>query len=157
MLFRSGLDRVAVVEGRGSTGPCLHLYDARTGRCLASAPTMAEACPWFAADGREIWCVAEDLEAAVWGIVEDGESNLIELEHLSSTTHLPDGFPWRSSENYGITNGHWLLTFRNEQLFWFPHHWRSEDWNRMWGERFLVLLNHELPEPVILELKGLEE
>ena len=146
------LHHVAIVEGRGLDS-CLHLYDVPTGRRLASVPTGSEPSPWFAADGPRVWCVTDSGEAELWEIVEDSESNGTRLEHLDSTTHPPDGFPWLPSPSgYSVKDGRWVLGPDEKRLLWLPPHWRSDGWNRMWDGRFLALLDRELPEPVILEL-----
>ena len=144
---------IAIVEGRGRMDSYLHLYGVSTGQCLATVPMGPELSPWFAADGNQVWCVTDSGEAESWVIVEDGESNVAELEHLESTLHPPDGFPWRPSHNYNVTDGRWVRGSSEKRLLWLPPHWRSEGWNRMWGGRFLALLDHELPEPVIVELE----
>ena len=146
------LHYVAIVEGRGLDS-YLHLYDVPTGRRLASVHMGSEPSPWFAADGPQVWCVTDSGEAELWEIVEDSESDGTRLEHLDSTTRPPDGFPWRPSPSgYSVKDGRWLLSPSGKRLLWLPPHWRSDGWNRMWGGRFLALLDRELPEPVILEL-----
>ena len=147
------LDRIAIVEVRGRADSCLYLYDVPTGERLAFVPIGSEPIPWFTTDRSQVWCVADNGEAELWGIVEDGESNVAELVHLASTLHPPDGFPWRPSSNYNVEDDRWVLSFGGKRLLWLPPHWRSEGWDRMWGGRFLALLDHELPEPVILELE----
>ena len=148
------LCHIAIVEGRGHMDSCLHLYDVRTGQRLTSAPVGSEPSPWFTADGRQVWCVADSGEVKLWGIVEDGKSNGTRLKYLDSTTQPPDGFPWRPSRGYSIEDDHrWVLNSSGRRLLWLPPHWRSEGWNRMWSGRFLALLDRELPEPVILELE----
>ena len=144
---------IAIVEECGRMKSSLHLYDVPTGECLASVPMGSEPIPWFSADGRQVWCVADGGETELWGIVEDGESNIVELRRLDSILHPPDGFPWRPSHKYNVTDGRWVLSSGGKRLLWLPPHWRSEGWDRMWGGRFLALLDHELPEPVIMELE----
>ena len=145
---------VAIVEGRGRTDSHLHLYDVPTGLHLSSASIRLDGSPWFTPGGREVWCVTDSGEADLWGITEDGESNITELEHLESTTQPPGGFPWRPPRGRSIMDGRWVLGSGRKRLLWLPPHWRSDGWNRMWGGRFLALLERELPEPVILELEG---
>ena len=147
------LHRVAIVEGRGHTGSRLHVYDVYTGRCLASMPIRLETSPWFTPDGQEVWCVSDSGEAELWGIAEGNEPGVVELEHLESTMRPPDGFPWKPPHGYGVTGGRWVLSSSGKRQLWLPPHWRSDGWNWMWGGRFLALLDRELPEPVILELK----
>ena len=146
------LGRIAIVEDE-RTDTCLHIYDVHTGRCLASVFTRSETAPWFSPDRLKIWCVTDRGEAELWRIVEDGEHEITELEHLDSTKRPPDGFPWRPSHNYSIVDGQWVLGSGGKRLLRLPPQWRSDWWNWMWGGRFLALLDHELPEPVIVELE----
>ena len=146
------LGHVAIVNG--GIDSHLHVYDVHAGQCLVSVPVGLESSPWFATDGCHVWCVTDGGEAESWGIVEDTEPDVTELEHRESTTHPPDGFPWRPSRGYSILDGRWALSSSKKRLLWLPPHWRSDGWNRMWSGRFLALLDCELPEPVILELDG---
>ena len=147
------LHHIAIVEGLGPTDSCLRLYDVHTGQCLASVPMRSEPSPWFTTDGRQVWCVADSGESELWEILEDSEPSGIRLEYLNSTTHPPDEFPWKLSHNYSATDSRWVLDSSGERLLWLPPHWRSDGWNRMRNGRFLAMLNHELPEPVILEVE----
>ena len=148
------LNRIAILEGRGRMDSRLHLYDVPTGECLTFIPMGSEPSPWFTTDGSQVWCVADSGEAELWEIVEDGESSGSRLEHQDTTAHPPDGFPWRPSGGYSIEDDHrWVLNSSGKRLLWLPPHWLSEGWNRMWGGRFLALLDRELLEPVILELE----
>ena len=148
----SDLRRVAIVEARGHTVSCLQLCDVPTGQCLGSMPIKSVTSPWFTPDGRGVWCVADNGEADLWEIVEGSESK-IELEHLESSIHPPDGFPWQSSRGYEVTNSGWILSPSRMRLLWLPPHWRSDGWDVMWSGRFLALLGCELSEPVILDLQ----
>ena len=147
------LHYVAIVEGR-ELDSCLHLYDVPTGQRLASVPMELYSSPWFTTDGRQVYCAADGGEVALWEIIRDNESNGIRLERRDSTPHPPDGFPWRPSPSgYSVEDGRWVLGPDGKRLLWLPPHWRSDGWNRMWGGRFLTLLDRELLEPVILELE----
>jgi len=146
------LRHAAVVEHRQS-GSHLHLYDVRTGDCLASVSMGLETSPWFSPDGREIWCVTDDGEVDLWEIIENGESVVTNLEHRGSPIHLPDGLPWQPPHGYGVTESRWVHNFSGKRLLWLPPNWRSDGWNRMWGGRLLALLDHKLPDAVILELE----
>ena len=146
------LRHAAVVEHRQS-GSHLHLYDVRTGGCLASVPMGLETSPWFSPDGREIWCVTDSGEVDLWEIIENGESVVTNLEHRGSPIHLPDGFPWQPPHGYSVTESRWVLNSSGKRLLWLPPNWRSDGWNRMWGGRLLALLDRKLPDAVILELE----
>ena len=146
------LRHTAIVE-HTQTGSHLHLYDVDAGDCLASVPLGLESSPWFTLDGRKVWCVTDGGEAESWGIAEDRESGVVNLKHLESTTHPPDGFPWGPSHGYSVLDSRWVLSSGGKRLLWLPPHWRLDGWNRMWDGRFLALLDRELPEPVILELE----
>lgn len=143
------LNRIAVAER--SVG--LSIYDVATGKHLAHDPPAEGPVPWFTPDGRDVWC-AGYLTRTVegWSIIEDSETDLVRLEPLGPTAHPSGGPPWRSSLGYEITPDGWALNPSGKRLLWLPHHWRLPDEYRVWGGRFLGLLHHELPEPVILEL-----
>ena len=147
------LCRVAIVEVLGRTDSCLHLYDVPTGQRLTSVSIGSEASPWFTADGSQVWCVMGSDEADLWGTVEDSESGVAELEQLKSIMHPPDGSPWRPSRGYSVMHDRWVLNSSDRRLLWLPPHWRSVGWDRMWSGRFIVSLDRELPEPVIVELE----
>jgi len=146
------LCHAAIVEHRHA-GSHLHLYDLRTGDCLASVPTGSETSPWFAPDGREIWCVTDGGEADLWEIVKNGEPATTSLEHRGSPIHLPDGFSWQPPHRYSVGESRWVLNSSGKRLLWLPPNWRSDGWSRMWGGQFLALLDHKLPDAVILELE----
>lgn len=147
------LHYIAIVEGYGQIDSYLYLYDVHTGQCLASVPTVSETSPWFTMDGHQVWCVTDSGEAELWGIVKYSTSDVTELEHLDSTTHPPDNFPWQLPHNYSIMDNQWILTSGGKRLLWLPPHWRSDGWNRMWSRQFLALLDHGLPDPVIVKLE----
>ena len=148
----SNLRHAAIVE-HGFTGSHLHLYDVRTGDCLASVPMGRETSPWFSLDGREIWCVTDGGEAELWEIIENGEPAATNLEYRGSPIHLPDGFPWQPSHGYSVAESRWVLGSSEKRLLWLPPNLRLDGCHRMWGGRFLVLLDRKLPDPVILELE----
>ncbi|KAF9646646.1 YVTN repeat-like/Quino protein amine dehydrogenase [Thelephora ganbajun] len=130
----------------------LHLYDVLTGQCLTSVETEFYGHPRFTLDGREIWSVSPAYGIDGWKIIEDSESNTTRLEHLSGIQQ-PGRFPWRSSRGYEVTNSQWVLSPSGKRLLWLPPSWRSDEEDRMWSGRLLALLDHELPEPVILEFE----
>jgi len=151
------LHHVAVVWNHFyPTRSYLHLYDMHTGQHLQTVTRDLHSIysPWFTPDGREVWSVRyHGGPVDGWKIVEDSKSDITELEYLGSTTHQADGPPWQSSCGYQVTGGWWILGPSGKRLFWLPPQWRSYEWKRMWGRRFVVFLDYELPEAVILELE----
>ena len=148
------LNRIAILEGCAEPDSCLYIYDVPAGQRLASASMGSDPSPWFADDEPQVWCVTDRGEAELWKVVGDGGSDG-ELEHLESATRPPDGFPWQPSRGYSVKEDRWILNPDEKRLLWLPPHWRSDGWNRMWGGRFLALLDRELPKPVIVELEEL--
>ena len=133
----------------------IHLYDVPTGRHLVGVTADQEQAlptPWFTPDGREVWLGGRD-QADGWKIVEGSKSNVTELEHLGTTKHRPVGSPWQSSRGYQVMDDQWVLSPGGKRLFWLPPQWRSDEWFRRWGRRFLALQHGEIPEAVILELE----
>ncbi|KAF9646613.1 WD40 repeat-like protein [Thelephora ganbajun] len=131
----------------------IHLYDTLTGQCLASVETNSIGHPRFTPDGREVWSASCMYGVEGWKITEDSKSNTTKLEHLSHI-HQPGGLPWRFSHGYEVTNNRWVLSPSGKRLLWLPPSWQLDDaLDRRWSRRFLVLLDRELPEPVILELE----
>ena len=152
------LHHVAVVGNH--YGNPFHSYlrrcDVHTGQHLQTVTRDLHCIytPWFTPDGREVWSVRyHGGPVDGWKIVEDSKSDITELEYLGSTTHQADGPPWQSSCGYQVTGGWWILGPSGKRLFWLPPQWRSYEWKRMWGRRFVVFLDYELPEAVILELE----
>ena len=149
VLISPGRNRIAVADysaGRGT----LSIYDISSGKCLGDVKMETVGTPWLTPDGREVW-IADSLFARGWAIVEDEESDLIELEPLESTAFPPELSPCGSSSGHHVHDG-WVLNSARERILWLPHHWRSEGWCRRWSGQFLGLLHKELPEAVILEL-----
>jgi WD40 repeat protein len=123
----------------------LRIYNISTGKCVTTA---AEGMmPWFTLDGHEVWCVG--LEG--WTIVEDSESDLIKLEQLGPPAHPLGGFPWQSYHGYEVRHDRWVFSPSKKRIFWLPHHWRSQEYNRKWGRQSLGLLHYTLLAAVILE------
>jgi len=151
------LHRIAIMEVDNDTilTCILHLYDVPTGQWIQSVDTGSVVSPWFSLDGCEIWGVTGWDNVGRWEIIEDSKSSVIKLEYLGSTpsTHPPDGFHWKPSHGYEVTDSGWILHSSGKQLLWLPPHWRSHWSNRVWGGQFLALLHGRLPEVVILELE----
>ena len=133
----------------------LHLYNTHNGQHLRSVATAIDqgVIPWFTPSGHEVWGVDQSGNIDRWGIVENNESDIPDLVHTGLTRDPPDGFPWKSSNDYKDRDDHWIFHSSGKRLFWLPPHWQT-DWTcKMWVGRFLALLHKELPEAVILELE----
>jgi len=130
----------------------LCLYDIHTGKKLAGTKTGGW-LPGFTLVGHEVWCTAETGRVDRWTIVKDNESNFTRLEFLGESEKPLSGFPWHSSCGYQVTDDGWILNSNGKQLFWLPHHWRSEKAKRRWSGKFLVVPQSGLPEAIILELE----
>ena len=146
------LSRIVVARGPVVNGPTrgLEVYDASTGSCLARVDTEDLLMPQFTQDGREVWAGSYAPFEEQCEIIEDGESGAIELK-LQSIYPRQSGFFRASSRGYTVTDDWWVLSPTQKRLLWLPHRWRSDEWNRAWGGRFLGLLDGELSEVVILE------
>jgi len=133
----------------------LNLYDVPTRQWVQSVGTDYEISPWFSLDGQEVWGVVEWDQVNRWKIIEDSKSSVIKLEYLGtfSITHPPDGFHWKPSHGYEVTDSGWILNSSGKQLLWLPPNWRSHWSHRMWSGQYVALLHSGPPEVVILELK----
>ena len=169
------LNYIAVIESTWSSLEGVAIYDASSGKHLTRVPFIGKEPErlWFAperqllylvdyravdsrvVDSRVVgWKISGDGESRVmgWTITGDDESGPIKLERLAGTTvQLSGGLPWGSSCGYGVTDDGWVVNAAEKRLLWLPHYWRSGERNRTWHGRFLGLLQHELPEAVILE------
>ena len=125
----------------------LKLYEASTGKYLASTPSSGE-MSYFTPDGQEVWCYSI-LEPKGWAIVRDSESGLPKLEGLAQ--ERPEGCPWVPSHGYKIMDDRWILDPDGKRLLWLPPYWRPREENMRWSGQFLALLHPELSEVVILE------
>jgi len=156
VILSPDLHHVAIVRYPGPNDSYLSLYDTHTGQHLQTVTHDHRIyAPWFTPDGREVWYVRDDAGNRLdgWKIVEDSKSDVTGLEYLGSTRYRPDGPPWQSSRGYQVRDAQWILSPSGKRLFWLPPRWRSYEWQRRWGGRFLALLGYELPEAVILELE----
>ena len=144
------LSSVAVMRMNGLGHGSLEVDDVSTGLCLARISTDDLLGPRFTQDGREVWTkgyiVREGEEQCE--IIEDSESGAIELK--LQRRQQSGVFP-QSSRGYTVTDGRWVLSPSQKRLLWLPHRWRSDEWKRVWGGRFLGLLDGELSEVVVLE------
>ena len=161
---------VAVISGQFSQ--YLSIYDKSTGGRIGetSIHEIAAGTPlWFSPDGCDVWCVQDSSEACrVWRV--DGGQNELELPKLERRKvprksphghqitklewHTVDveGYPWRSSHGYKVTNDWWILDPDGKRLLMLPPPWQSYAVHRVWKGKFLALLHSGLSEPVILEL-----
>ena len=128
----------------------LRIYDASTGKLLTGSKAQLH-FPCFTSDGHEIWSRSPQSQRRL-AIVKDSKSNVTSLK-CPNSSEVPSGrLPWQSSCGYQVTDDGWILSSSGKQLLWLPHHWRSDEKNRMWSGQFLALLHRELSEVVILEL-----
>ena len=134
--------------------PALCIYSASTGEHLQTVKTGPGADKlWFTPDGSDIWRVAYtgEAEAEVWRVGERGEPERLEL--AADIEHPPEGYPWRSSRGYRVTNDWWILGPDEKRLLMLPPLWQSYPVHRIWQGKFLALLHGRLSEPVILEIE----
>ena len=144
--------RYVAVTTRYSGDPALHTYCASTGGHLHTVETSnGYNIPWFTPDGSHVWCVTYDGEAEAWRVGERGRLERLEL--AAEIEHPPEGYPWRSSRGYRITDDWWILSPDGKRLLMLPPHWRSYPVHKVWKGKFLALLDRALPEPVILEME----
>ena len=139
------------VELSGSLVGGMHLYDVSTGQCLASVNMPYAGSLWFSLDGHEVWR-GTSIKFTGWRIIKDSISNISKLEDLGSTSSPPNRLPWQCPPGYQVTDNGWILHSSGEWLLWLPPHWWPQ-WDRIWGGKFLALLNGKLSETLILELK----
>ena len=132
----------------------LHIYNASTGEYLQTTKTWDDGHTvtlWFTPDGSHVWCVGTIGEAHVWRVGERGALERLEL--AADVEHPPEGYPWRSSRGYRVTNDWWILGPDGKRLLMLPPRWQSYPVYRVWKGKFLALLHNELPEAVILEME----
>jgi len=132
-------------EEHGGGG--VDIYDASTGKHLFGIPTCNATSPWFTRDGCEVWCDSHRQK-----IIMGGGSNVIKVEPVEYGDAPPGGHLQESVHGHEITYDGWILDSRKKRVMWLPHNWRVPVRYRRWDGRFLVLLNRELPEPVIIEM-----
>ena len=147
MSISPDLSRIVVARKLPSS---LEVDDVSTGSCLARISTGGLLSPQFTRDGCEVWARNDDSFGEQCEIIEDGESGAIELK-LQRTEGPSREFFRGSSHGYVVTDGCWVLSPSQKRLLWLPHRWRSDEWNRAWGGRFLGLLDGDLSEVVVLE------
>lgn len=165
------LNRITIINRTTPPLDNLNVYDMSSGKRLADT-IMKGRIPWFAPNGREVWCSEglstrgwttvghmgsglanlEGLPTRGWTIVEDRESDLTRLDPIGPTTEPSGGPPWQSPRGYKVMGNGWVLNPNGKRSLWLPRYWISHKTSRRWGGRFLGLLHSELPEAVILEL-----
>ena len=131
----------------------LEVDNVSTGLCFASIKTNNAMEPLFTQDGREVWA-GYDLRSGKWEqceIIEDSKSGTIKLKVQITHHDLLSEVFRESSRGYTVTDDRWVLSPSQKRLLWLPHSWRSGEWGRAWGGRFLGLLHDELSEVVVLE------
>ena len=105
---------------------------------------------WFASDGHDIWCVADD-GVKVYTITQDA---LVQTKTVADIEYGLWGLPWGSSCGYKVTNEGWVLRRDGKRLLMLPPLWQPQsEVDRVWNGKFLVLLHDRLPEAVILNLE----
>jgi len=126
----------------------LHIYSASTGEGLGEEDTVGKT-PWFAPDGCNVWCPNEYGDTEVWRV---GGGKLEPLDSPADIYDPPEGYPWRSSHGYWVTDDWWILDPGGKRLLMLPPPWQSYAVRRVWKGQFLALLHGGLSEPVILEV-----
>jgi len=128
----------------------MSIYRTATGKLLEEKKPMDGTMLWFSPDGCDVWCVRDSSEACqVWSIIRQ---EVLELPELEWRTVDVEGYPWRSSRGYQVTNDWWILGPDGRRLLMLPPPFQSHAVHRVWKGRFLALLHGGLSEPVILEL-----
>ncbi|KAF9777503.1 hypothetical protein BJ322DRAFT_1096406 [Thelephora terrestris] len=145
------LDYIAIIKDTANFSHQLNIHDMWTGGHLASTTAALASVPYFASDGRSVWCVGSSKSVAGWIINEESESQLIKLEPLGSDVYPLGVLPWESSRGYEVADDGWVLSPNQKRLLWLPHYWRPDQTERVWQGRFLGFLHGEPPEVVILE------
>ena len=139
----------------GSPHPyCLSIYSTSTGKRLGETSidgTTPGTTAWFSPDGCDVWCVRDSSEACrVWRVCRGRDA--LEASESEWRTVDVEGYPWRSSRGYQVTNDWWILGPDRKRLLMLPPPFQSYVVHRVWKGRFLALLHGGLLEPVILEL-----
>ena len=151
MSISPDLSRIVVTSRiRDYGGDNLKVVDVSTGSCLARISTSHLLRPWFTQDGHEVWARDGGTFGEQCEIIEDSKSGAMELK-LRRTEGPSREFFQESSCGYTVTDNWWVLSPSQKRLLWLPHHWRTSAWLRVWGGRFLGLLDSELSEVVVLE------
>lgn len=134
----------------------LYICSMNTGEQLAIIKSD-QGLPGFTLDGIRVWCAGSDYGSPrayvdQWEIFRDDESGIFELKEIGRNMTPLSDFPWHSSCGYQVTDDGWVLSSNGKLLLWLPHQWQSRELERKWSGNFLVLLQMELPEAIILEI-----
>ena len=139
------------VQSNWSTYLCI--YDTSTrGNIWCTTTHGPESITGFSLDGNKLWCIRDGGmgESEVLGVGMRGlYRHNIDFGYIK---HSPEGCPWESSYGYQVTDDWWIIGPGGKRLLMLPPTWRSGPLRRLWKGRFLALLHHQIPEPVILEL-----
>ena len=131
----------------------LSVYDVSTGVRLAGISGVDGDMAWFSQDGSQVWCGGEVEKERGWRVVKGNGPTQVSLDPLP-IGNPPEGYPWRSSRGYTVTDNGWILDPEGKRLLWLPPCWRSyERKDRVWSGPHLALFHDTLPEPVILRLE----
>jgi len=128
----------------------LYLYDRSTEESLGHMVIVEGQRPWFAPGECDLWLVDDD-----------GKAKTIEADYrrqrplrMDHAGYPPEGYLWKSSRGYRVTDDWWILGPDGKRLLMLPPPWQSSKAVlQMWKGQFLVLLQHGPSEPVILELE----
>ena len=138
-------------ESTQATG-ALCIYDMGTMELLAMTRATGDMV-WFSQDGSQVWCDSEVGKERGWQVTKEDGSGLVYLNPLPVGSP-PEGYPWRSSRGYTVTDDGWTLDLEGKRLLRLPPSWRSyERRTRVWSGPYLALLHETLPEPVILKFR----
>jgi len=151
-ILPDGLHIAVRGTGDGPAYPApLSIYD--MSRSLLARTFAAGDTLWFSRSGSQVWCDGEVGKEQGWRVVKDNGPTRVSLDPLP-IGNPPEGYPWRSSRGFTVTDDWWILSPEGKRLMWMPHRWRSyERKARVWSGPFLALLHDTLPEPVILKLE----
>ena len=86
----------------------MYVYDVSTGATLAKAKPSGQ-IPWFAPEGREIWCDGIDRRMEGWIVFkENPDGSNVELWPIEPPEEPPKECPWRSSRGYRVMEDGWV-------------------------------------------------
>ena len=135
---------LVITKGKGDG---LDIYDMPTGKHVVGNATEYVLQPWFTRDGREVRYLCGGLK-----IIRGRGSDIIGLELIENGDYTPEEYLWKSCYGHSLVDDCWILDSSKKRVMWLPHNLRSLGGDWTWDERFLVLFDPELPEPVIIEL-----
>ena len=147
------LSYIAVIRAPSLVFPFVTTYNMSSGN-TPSSPLFFKSTSesWFVPKPRRL--VLSDSRAVGWIIAADGKCSRVELGEAPKTTARPSGgFPWESVRGFEVKDDGWVFDSIKKRLLWLPHYWRSGELDRTWHGRFLGLLQHELPDAVVLEFR----